>query len=501
MDDWIDSDLNDSGALLNALQSIRDDVLEEGLATYQHWRPRLLRRDYRISALNLAYYLALRARDLRPIQAALVPWGLSSLGRMEARVMPSLEAVIATLGALNGRTLPRPRASLFSRGSRLLNWHTEAVFGPAQSERRVRIMVTMPSEAATDYGLVRDLLARGIDCMRINCAHDTPDDWSAMIAHVRRAEAEVGRRAKVAMDLGGPKTRTEAVLTPKNSRIVPGDTLLLTPNEPRQSDKYPFQASCTLNEIFQQVEVGASVWIDDGKIGARVTEISPRGLLLTITHTAPEGEKLKPLKGLNFPDTELRISPLTDKDLSDLDFAAEHADQINYSFVQDAADIRLLQDELARRMPDPRRMAIVIKVETQRAIRNLPEMIVQAAGQQPLAVMIARGDLAVEIGYQRLAEMQEQILWLCEAAHVPVIWATQVLENLVKKGRPSRAEMTDAAMAERAECVMLNKGPYIREAVSILDDVLMRMQAHQSKKSAQLRALRSWRNVLNTDES
>jgi pyruvate kinase len=106
--------------------------------------------------------------------------------------------------------------------------------------------------------------------------------------------------------------------------------------------------------------------------------------------------------------------------------------------------------------------------------------------------MIARGDLAVEIGYQRLAEIQEEILWLCEAAHMPVIWATQVLETLVKKGIPSRAEMTDAAMSERAECVMLNKGPFIAEAVTILDDVLTRMQAHQMKKTPQLRALHAW---------
>ncbi|MEL6325669.1 MAG: pyruvate kinase, partial [Cyanobacteria bacterium J06626_23] len=121
-----------------------------------------------------------------------------------------------------------------------------------------------------------------------------------------------------------------------------------------------------------------------------------------------------------------------------------------------------------------------------------PELIVNAAGRQPFGVMIARGDLAVEIGYQRLAEMQEEILWICEAAHVPVIWATQVLENLVKTGTPSRAEMTDAAMSERAECVMLNKGPYITDAVKILDDVLTRMQAHQLKKTPQLRALQSW---------
>jgi pyruvate kinase len=98
----------------------------------------------------------------------------------------------------------------------------------------------------------------------------------------------------------------------------------------------------------------------------------------------------------------------------------------------------------------------------------------------------------VEIGYQRLAEMQEEILWLSEAAHVPVIWATQVLEGLVKNGTPSRGEITDAAMSERAECVMLNKGPFVTGAVTILDDVLTRMQAHQLKKTPQLRALHSW---------
>ena len=119
-------------------------------------------------------------------------------------------------------------------------------------------------------------------------------------------------------------------------------------------------------------------------------------------------------------------------------------------------------------------------------------MIIYAAGKQPFGVMIARGDLAVEIGYQRLTEIQEEILWLCEAAHVPVIWATQVLESLVKNGAPSRGEMTDAAMSERAECVMLNKGPFIAEAITILDDVLTRMETHQSKKTPQLRALHSW---------
>jgi pyruvate kinase len=106
--------------------------------------------------------------------------------------------------------------------------------------------------------------------------------------------------------------------------------------------------------------------------------------------------------------------------------------------------------------------------------------------------MIARGDLAVEVGYQRLAEVQEETLWLCEAAHLPVIWATQVLEQMSKSGLPSRAEISDAAMGERAECVMLNKGPHIDDAVVVLDDILTRMADHHYKKTALLSQLHSW---------
>ena len=196
-------------------------------------------------------------------------------------------------------------------------------------------------------------------------------------------------------------------------------------------------------------------------------------------------------KGLNFPDTPLRLDPLTAKDLADLETVAGIADIVGYSFVQSAHDVARLQDELRRIEPD-RELALAAKIETALAVRNLPEIIVQGAGAQPFAVMIARGDLAVEIGFGRLAEIQEEILWLCEAGHVPVIWATHVLDSFVRKGSHSRAEMTDAAMAERAECVMLNKGPHVLDAVDVLGEVLGRMEAHQSKKTSRLRALRSW---------
>ena len=484
--------------LLHELQRIRQTVIYEGEKIFHQWQPTITRQSFTDSALNLAHYLVLRHEDLRQLQLALMPWGLSSLGRIEARVLPNLDAAIATLGAVCGRDpalLPqRPSLEAFFSGDRLLRQHTDEVFGKSSNQRQVRIMVTLPTDAAQNYELVRDLVRRGTDCVRINCAHDNAERWLAMIDNLRQAEVETGRACKVFMDIGGPKPRLGTVLLSKNKqRVHQGDKLLLSREVPTAPDKNIFQANCTIPEILAQLKVGDRVWINDGKIGARVKSSLPEGVLLEITHARSKGEKLRPDKGINFPDTVLNLSPLTSKDRRDLDFIAAHADIIGYSFVQQATDIELLQLELQARLgANSCQPAIVAKVETPEAVKNLPELIVRAAGKQPFGVMIARGDLAVEIGYQRLAEIQEEILWLCQAAHVPVIWATQVLENLVKTRIPSRAEMTDAAMAERAECVMLNKGAYITEAVTILDDVLTRMEAHQSKKTPQLRALHSW---------
>jgi len=189
----------------------------------------------------------------------------------------------------------------------------------------------------------------------------------------------------------------------------------------------------------------------------------------------------------------LALDPLTPKDLQDLDFVAAHADLVGFSFVQRPSDITRLQAELTSRRPGRPLQPIMLKIETQLAVQNLPRLIVQAGGSHPVAVMIARGDLAVELGFGRMSEMQEEILWLCEAAHVPVVWATQVLEGLVRDGSPSRAEATDAAMGQRAECIMLNKGPFLAEAITFLRDVLRRMDRHHRKNSARLGPLQSWR--------
>ncbi|WP_404786239.1 pyruvate kinase [Altericista sp. CCNU0014] len=491
--------LSSPSALLSVLKQLRSEVVREGQDIFTKWRSQIHRQAFLKSSLNLAYYLALRHRDLRSLQTALMPWGLSSLGRIESRVLPNLDAVIATLEAVcqtASAHLPQhPAVEDFFEGDRLLLEQTEELFGPTLSHRRVRIMVTLPTGAASDYALVRRLFQRGTNCARINCAHDNVEIWAAMIANIRQAEAETGNPCKILMDLGGPKPRLSMAVSSnaEQQRVRRGDRLLLTSDLPATNESAYLQAQCSLPAALEQLQVGTTVWIDDGRIGATVEAIDRQGVLLQITHADLKGSKLRPDKGLNFPETELRLSPLTDRDLQDLKFVAAHADIVGYSFVQRPEDIELLQRELHLLLPKNARIpAIIAKIETPLAVRNLPELIVQAAGKQPFGIMIARGDLAVEVGYQRLAEIQEEILWLCEAAHIPVIWATQVLETLVKKGIPSRAEMTDAAMGERAECVMLNKGPFIVEAVTILDDVLSRMQAHQLKKSPQLRALRSW---------
>jgi pyruvate kinase len=311
-------------------------------------------------------------------------------------------------------------------------------------------------------------------------------DETTMLTHRPRGKEQLGLATAVGA----------IVMPPLDIRLEPGDALLLTreplPGEPKRVNRSgktvaPAHISCSEPQIFAALKIGHRVWIDDGKIGAVVEAIDERGAWLRVTHARPGGDRIGPGKGLNFPDSELPLPALSETDLADLDFSAQHADIVGFSFVRSAADMDALVQALAKRgRPD---LGIIAKIETSAAVKNLPEIIIHGAGTHPLGVMIARGDLAVEIGYERLAEIQEEILWLCEAAHVPVTWATQVLEGLVKRGRPSRAEISDAAMAERAECVMLNKGPYLFQAMSVLDNVIGRMQHHQHKKTARFRAL------------
>ena len=547
------------------------------------------------SARNLIHYLALRRHDIRGLQDRLARVGLSSLGRAEPCVAATLENVRVLLALACGAAAPvrDPSVVTLTDGRRRLARSTEALLGAADGSRWCRILVTLPSEAADDPALVRELLRRGMDGARINCAHDDAAAWTRMIAHVRSAAAELGRPCKVLMDLAGPKLRTGALvpgpevvkLKPRRDRLgrvvaparawlgdgsaaagaaalpvdgawmsrlgggarvtlsdargkarelvvvetgaggawvetgrttyvtsgMPlacggeqtsvgtlaaidaplvlrvGDTLVVTRDAAPGHAGPPPRIPCTLPSVFADVRAGERILFDDGAIAGRIVSVTPDELVVAITDADPKGTKLRADRGINLPDTRLALPPFTADDERNLPFIAEHADVVGYSFVRHPRDVVALHerlDGLGRRD-----LGVVLKIETRQAFEELPQLLLAAMRRPLVGVMIARGDLAVECGWERLAELQEEILWICEAAHVPVIWATQVLEQLAKTGRPSRAEITDAAMAERAECVMLNKGEHLVAAVAVLDDILRRMEGHQRKKRSMLRPL------------
>jgi pyruvate kinase len=295
------------------------------------------------------------------------------------------------------------------------------------------------------------------------------------------------------------RTTEVGEIVPLEEKIIlkVGDKLILhkdpIPGDPAEFDNegilvIPAHISCTLPEVFNDVKVGEPIILDDGKIEGKIKTVTSERIEVEITYAKEEGAKLKADKGINLPESKLSLSGLTEKDKEDLKFVAQYADVVNVSFVNSAQDVFILLDELKKLNAE--HLGIILKIETQSGFKNLPAILLAAMRHHPIGVMIARGDLAIECGWKELAQTQEEILWLCEAAHIPIVWATQVLETMAKKGRPSRAEITDAASAEQAECVMLNKGPHIFEVIRILDEILSSMQDYHEKKAPMLPPLK-----------
>lgn len=279
--------------------------------------------------------------------------------------------------------------------------------------------------------------------------------------------------------------------------VKTGDALCLTqrgivgtaPERDRKGRvETPGIIACTLPAALEHLEVGQRVLFDDGKIHAVVERRKNSGdFLLRVARTHKQVSKLRREKGINLPDTRVTVPGLTDEDRRALPFVVKRADAVSLSFVRTVADVRALHDELTRLGRAD--IGIILKIETRAGFESLPALLLEGLRRPPLGVMIARGDLAVEVGFERLAELQEEMLWLCEAAHVPAIWATQVLDTLARTGVPSRAEVTDASASVAAECVMLNKGAYVHEAVAVLSSILRRMEKHRYKKRSLFRKL------------
>lgn len=492
--------------LIEQLDAIRKTMLEAE-AGYDYLVHQV-QPHYRESARNLLHYLALRTFDLRDIQWKLSSLGLSSIGHSERYTLVNLQNILYLLRLLDGRDSPGdtiPFSLHFPKSKRQLELHTLQLFGEERFPDQTRIMVTFPSEAAEDFLLVRGLVETGMNVARINCAHDGPEAWENMIAHLEQAKRETGKSCLLYMDLEGPKLRTGPLpnrITKKGNekrgfiRLRKEDLLYLTKDfqpgsfaeiDPEGLLWQPGRISVTLPEIFDDIRPGHPVWFDDGKIGGIIEEVNGEGAVVRITSADDEGSRLYAEKGINLPDTHLGLPSLTEDDIRNLGFIVQHADMVGYSFVRTPTDVAHLQAELKRLGRED--IGIILKIETQETFENLPLLLLTAMKNPRVGAMIARGDLAVELGFLRIAEVQEQIMWLCEAAHVPTIWATQILENLVKTGLATRAEISDAVLSVRAECAMLNKGPHILEAVRMLVDIDRRMAPHQMKKKSSLRPL------------
>jgi pyruvate kinase len=310
--------------------------------------------------------------------------------------------------------------------------------------------------------------------------------------------AEAERSAYVAdgtvLDCAGATTSAGGIPPlPRRLSLAAGDRLVLTcdltPVDLPASGAAA-RIGCTLPEAVAALRPGHPVLLDDGAIDAVVESTADGEATLMITRTKPGGQRLGAEKGINLPQTDLPLPALTAEDKSYLPFIAAHADLVAVSFVRSVADIDHISKALDEVGAD--HLGLVLKIETAQGFRELPSMLLAAMRRARLGVMIARGDLAVEVGFERLSEVPRQILALCEAAHIPAIWATQVLETLAKTGQPSRAEITDAAAAQRSECVMLNKGPHVAEAISALDAILERMGEVQRKSRTLMRRIHSW---------
>jgi pyruvate kinase len=357
-------------------------------------------------------------------------------------------------------------------------------------------MVTFSPELMKDRKLVEEMLNEGMSVARINCAHDTPETWKEMISVLHKAIAKTGRSCKIYMDLAGPKIRIKSINAVKKEEsldlpVKEGKELILSyrdapikkKNRPKTDILY-----IEPKELLDMVKEGEHIFFDDGKFEARVTKVMPGNVTVKIVRISAKNHFLKPERGINLPDSEITIPTLTEEDRQNIPFICEHADMVGYSFVNSPSDIELLREEL-NKYSTRRKPSIILKIERLTAVQNLPALLINGMKDEATGVMIARGDLAVEIGFERLSEIQEEILWICEAAHVPVIWATQVLETLNKTGYATRSEITDAAMSGRAECVMLNKGKYIVKTIATLDDILTRQQGHINKKRYIMRPL------------
>ncbi len=449
------------------------------------------------SARNLIHYLVLRSEEIRELQDWLHDAGLSSLASSESHIHRQVQAIMERLG----QDYPAEAKAHcdFQCGQSFKLHKKQLLFGENLAKDEPALMVTFETAFAHDYNKVERLLQSGMTVARLNCAHDDEATWLKMIHQIRQASRNTGLPCKIYMDLAGPKIRTEILgkgrdkgeVKVKEGQLIwlaydlngfQNKDVVISPHEPG---------------IIGKLKAGERVYIDDGVIKAAVEKVKEHAVGIRILRISSPKRRIKNQKGINFPDSLLALSPLTEHDEACLPFICNHADMVGYSFISCANDLKSLEAKMQRISPNP--PSVVLKIETPEAVRNLPQMLLEGMKREAFGVMIARGDLAVELGFERMGEIQDEILWICESAHVPVIWATQVLDHMNKTGLATRSEITDAIQAVQSECVMVNKGPHILKVLETLKKISSKARAHRIKKRFTFRPLRIAQQFLSSE--
>lgn len=439
----------------------------------------------RESTINFLNYLILRKTDIQELQYRLHSQGLSSLASCESHTRRQIQVTLRHLGWAGEDLDP----CTMEFGSSRIEENSKCLFGPKPEGWSSSVMVTFDTTFLEKTGIISKLLKKGMTTARINCAHDDESVWQQMVHKIRLASKETGIPCKIHFDLAGPKIRTVLLNKGKKRgkvKIQIGQTIWLS-DSAEGFAKDDIVISPNEAGVIAGLNPGDRVFFDDGLILGLVEIAEKDRVAVKIVRISSKKSVIKSEKGINFPDSSILVDSLTTFDRQCLPFVCAQADTVGFSFVrsaQDIADLRAGMKEYVEKSPP-----IILKIETHEAVSKLPELILEAKKDEVFGVMIARGDLAVEVGFERLVEVQDEILWLCEAAHVPVIWATQVLESLHKSGVATRAEVTDAGHAARAECIMINKGEHTLDVLNSLRDISRRSAALRVKNRLLFRPL------------
>jgi pyruvate kinase len=361
-----------------------------------------------------------------------------------------------------------------------------SINGFFERQRRAKIVATL-GPASSSVIMIERLIKAGIDIARVNMSHGTHETHAELIANIRQASKNAKREIGILCDLQGPKIRVSKLPAPltleskQNWKLVPEHLL------DHFHDDMEKVIPTTYEEILKDIKKGAQILFDDGLLEATVESVESDHAIITIVI----GGQLKSNKGINLPTIKVSAPSLTKKDEQDLLFGIQQgADYMALSFVREAKDITYVKQIMAQKNVD---IPIVAKIEKPEALKNLEEIL-----EVTDMIMIARGDMGVEVGNHLVPSIQKTIINNCNQKGIPVITATQMLESMITNSRPTRAEASDVANAvwDGTDAVMLSaesaSGQYPIEAVEMMDKIIC-----EAEKTPKERPL--LRNVNITD--